>query len=351
LPNVISYGGGFARPRILVGERVREEALGGLPEESELPDRTVNPDELPLGLLVPASGSGDHDDARAAAVERLRRRLGAAPPRPRGSTPRVLGQGATLLGWVLPQPSEEGIPLIANTREDYEVVRRLLTQHYAAFERNSDDDEVDDTDPTQKDFLFGALLREAGTLLRRDSLFATIWYGLALAWPRSSFVYRLFIRPPIALYDRLLSGPAARVADGYVALNHGLHHLIQYLCFLRGEAAEELTARASPPRLSQRSHQLLQRLKEPARGDERGALRATPRNRLRWLAQLFYPLGAPRRAARWAGGLALAVTLLLVALHAVRSAIAYHPSYLERLRPDAADRPEGGAPDGRAGAQ
>jgi hypothetical protein len=54
LPNVMSYGGGFARPRILVGESAREAALGGLPEETEFPDRTVNPEELPFGMVLPS---------------------------------------------------------------------------------------------------------------------------------------------------------------------------------------------------------------------------------------------------------------------------------------------------------
>src|SRR5581483_6268876 len=53
LPDVVSYGGGFARPRVLVGEQAREAALGGLPEENEFPERTVNPEEWPWGMLAP----------------------------------------------------------------------------------------------------------------------------------------------------------------------------------------------------------------------------------------------------------------------------------------------------------
>jgi hypothetical protein len=355
LPDVISYGGGFARPRILVGEAARECALGGLPEETEFPDRTVNPEELPFGILF----GGEEDDSelgrqRQASAERLRRRLTLAPMRPRRPAPRLLGESATLLGWVLPQPGDQGIPLIANDSDDYDVVKRLLTQHYAGFERNSDDDEVDDTDPTQKDFLFGALLREMGTLARRDTFFATIWYSLALAWPRTSWAYRLLIRPPLALYERFLSGPAARVADAYTALNQGLHPLLQYLCFLRGVDEARLTARASVPSLIETSRDLLERMaQEPLRENEHGLLAAHPLNRLRWLSQFFHAKLASRMgsAARVLGGMAVAVILVVWAASAVRNAVDYHSVYLERVRPAATQSTQGAARDGRTGTQ
>src|SRR5207249_2666527 len=53
--DVTCYGGGFARPRILVGEKPREIALGELPDEEEFPDRTVNPEELPAGIVAPST--------------------------------------------------------------------------------------------------------------------------------------------------------------------------------------------------------------------------------------------------------------------------------------------------------
>jgi hypothetical protein len=355
LPNVISYGGGFARPRILVGEAAREAALGGLPEETEFPDRTINPEELPFGIVLPSEEPARPDELqREMNAERLRRRLTVAPARSRGTVPRAVGESATLLGWVLPQADEEGIPLIANDSDDYDVVKRLLTQHYAAFERNSDDDEVDDTDPTQKDFLFGALLREMGTLARRDTFFATLWYSLALAWPRTSLLYRLIIRPPLALYERVLSGPAARVADAYVALNQGLHHLIQYLAFLRGADEIALTARASAPELIQMSRDLLERLERDRPLDnERGLLAAHPRNRLRWLSQFFHAPLATRvgRAVRRFGVLMVAVAVIVLTAAAVRSAIEYHPVYLERVRSSGAQSTQGAAGDERTATQ
>jgi hypothetical protein len=339
LPGVVSYGGGFSRPRILVGEEVRDAALGQLPDETELPERTVNPEELPFGFLTPSAGA--RRDVLSHAEQR-RHELTLAPARPRAVQPRVLGESATLLGWVMPQPAGDGVPLIANDNQELEVVRRLLTAHYAAFERNLDDEEIDDTDPTQKDFLFGALLRELGRLQSHDTFLVTL--RLALAGQKASFPRRWLLAATVGVYDRFFSGPAARVADAEAALGQGLHHLIQYLWFLRSGANPLLTTRANAPRLIQTSKDLLE---QTARWDvpsERQRLAATPRNRLLWLSRLFH---APL-AGRADNPLRMAVALLLLLVaggalfFAVRDAIDYHPFYVERMRPA-----QGAAPDER----
>ena len=346
LPRIVSYGGGFARPRILVGEKARDVALGGLPDENEFPDRTVNPDELPWGLLLPG---GPADDARLARAERARTQLTAGAARKRGQAPRLLGENTTLLGWVLPQPTDSGVPLIANTVDDYEVVKRLLTEHYAAFERNSDDDEIDDSDPSQRDFLFGALIRELGAIARRDTYVATIWYALAIASSERALWRRILLRPPIAVYERFFAAPAARVADAYAALNGGLHHLIQYLCFLRGTDEDKLTRRANVPALVHTSHDLLQYIeRDRLAPDEKQLFRATPRNRVLWLSQFFHgPLASRvRSSVRFVALLSLAFVTGLVILLAVEDAADYHIIWLERMRAEAAQQStQGAAPD------
>lgn len=350
LPKVVSYGGGFARPRIVVGEPPREAALGGLPEETEFPDRTVNPDELPWGLLVPG---GSDDGQRLSRAEKIRSELTAAPARKRGFAPRLLGENATLLGWVLPQPGDSGIPLIANSVDDYEVVKRLLTEHYAAFARHSDDDEVDDTDPTQRDFLFGALIRELGAVARRDTWIATLWYALAIAASKRTWWRRVLVGAPIAVYERFFAGPAARVADGYAALNHGLHHLLQYLSFLRGIDESRLTARANVPRLVHTSRDLFEHLERDRLSlEEKQLFRATPRQRMLWLSPFFHaPLSSRVRSSlRFVALLALAFVTGLFILLAVEDAADYHLIWLERMRSQAAAQSsEGVTPDvGRA---
>jgi hypothetical protein len=334
LPYVSSYGGGFARPRILVGERIREAALGELPDEDEIPERTVNPDELPHGLLIPKVSAAGGE------AERVRRELTKAPPRPRGRIPRLLGEHATLLGWVMPQPIDQSVPLIANTKEDFEVVKKLLTNHYSIFETNRDEDEIDDTDPSQRDLLFGAILRELGAVRRGDTLLATIRHSFTVALARASLLSRLLMRGLLALYDRFLSGPAATVADSYAALNHGLHHLIQYLAFLKGtdgaSSPSLLTARADVPRLVHVSKEILDAVGRESGStteQDRQLLRATPTSRLLWLSQFFYkPLALRRnRLLRTAFALAFSLAAAALALSGAWNALAYHPTYVERM--------------------
>jgi hypothetical protein len=323
LPSVVSYGGGFARPRILVGEQARDAALGQLPDESELPDRTVNPEELALGLVAPGMRA-------TPAGEERRHQLVLAPARARGYAPKLIGESATMLGWVMPQATDAGVPLISNSSEDYDVVKRLLTEHYAAFERNLDDDEIDDTDPTQKDFLFGALLREMGTLASHDTLLATIKLSLGQGGVRLGF------------YDRFLSGPAARVADAQAALNQGLHHLIQYLAFVRVGAGASLTTRANAPQLIDNSKELFDHMDRAAIATvERQLLAATPRNRLLWLSRFFHaPLGRRRdRGLRIIVALAVALVAGGALFVAVRNAVDYHPIYVERQGASSHERP------------
>ncbi|HEX9100825.1 MAG TPA: hypothetical protein VF997_01410, partial [Polyangia bacterium] len=223
----------------------------------------------------------------------------------------------------------------ANTVDDYDVVKKLLTEHYAAFERNADDDEIDDTDPSQRDFLFGALVRELGAVARRDTYFATLWYTLAIASSKRGLWRRVLLRPPIALYERFLAGPAARVADAYAALNHGLHHLIQYLCFLRGADEAKLTARANVPGLVHTSRDLLEHIeRDRLAPDEKQLFRATPRNRVLWLSQFFHaPLTSRvRRSLRFFALVSLACVAGLLILLAVEDAADYHLIWLERVR-------------------
>lgn len=342
--DVVAYGGGFARPRILVGERPREVALGELPDEEELPERTVNAEELPCGLIAPSPRVRE-DAAELARAEQHRRAATAAPARPRAPMPRLLGAHATLLGAIAPNPEDAGLPLIANTEDDFGVVKRLLTEHYAAFEGNVDGDEVDDTDPSQKDFLFGALLREVGVVARRDVLFATIALAVDTVLAKTPRLHRVVVGGPRALYARLFAAPAAKVGDAYAALNTGFHHLIQYLCFVRGTDETLLTARANEPQMVRTSHAMLARIEseEPQASDRHATLDATTRARIAWLARFFHAPLAPRRVA-WVRVLSTVLLLVVAGLVVgrwVRDAIAYHPTYVARIKAQAARATEG----------
>ena len=350
-PGVVVYGGGFGRPRIVVGEAVLTAALGELPEEEEIPDRNVNPEDFPVGVVAPSMDTGDASHEPA---EEWRRRLTAAPPRARAYMPRLVGQNATLLGWVLPQPIEEGIPLISDTEEDFGVVKRLLSEHYAAFQ-GANDDEVDDTDPSQKDFLFGALLRELGVASRRDVIFATLSLSLDVVSSRTATPSdaRLgqylknwlshLVRLPLTLYERLLAAPAIRVADAYPALNGALDYFIQYLCIERGVGEELLTARANVPRLLETSRRMLAELDRSQPTDQMRDLFHASRDRAAWLARIFQGPVAPRRFQwmRVVGAVAITTLVGALILRSVLDAIAYHPIYVGRMSAKSAPPAEG----------
>jgi hypothetical protein len=341
-PSVLSYGGGFAHPRVVVGEKPLEAALGELPDEEELPDQTVNAEELPVGLVFP-TGEPD-DEAALDRGERIRAALARASPRKRAYMPRILGENATLLGWVAPRAREEGLPLISETEEDFGVVKRLLSEHYAAF-LGGDDDEVDDTDPSQKDFLFGALLREAGVIARRDVYFSTLAWSLEVASIRApARVLGQLLRLPLSFYERFLSIPAAKVADAYAALNTGLYPLVQYLCFLRGTHEALLTARADVPHMVETARVMLTRLeREPPLPAEKDAFRATPRDRAIWLTHVFQGRLVKGRVfwGRVAGATLAALLVGAFAVRSVADAIAYHPTYERRMKAQAAKSTQG----------
>lgn len=340
---VVSYGGGFAPPRIVVGETVIIASIGELPDEEEVPDRAVNPEDFAAGVFAPSMG--EENAAAEARADAWRRRLAHAPRR-RGYKPRLLGQNATLLGWVLPQPIAEGIPLISDTEQDFGVVKRLLSEHYAAFQGMSDD-EVDDTDPTQKDFLFGALLRELGVAARRDSILGTLRLTLDVATSGKGIFTRV-LRFPLTLSEALLGAPATRVADAYAALNGAFHHLVQYLCFVQGVGEDLLTARANAPRMIETSRQMLAELDQrasaaPAPNEgarDNDPLQASSRDRVAWLVRIFQgPIAARRfRWMRLLGAVAAVAAIGFLLFRSVASAMAYHPTYLQRMSAQSAAR-------------
>jgi hypothetical protein len=330
---VLFYGGGFGPPRVLIGATALTAALGELPDEPEAPERIVNLEELPAGFVVPQEETGSgRAETRA---ERLRKRLTRAAPRRRApAMPRLLGEPTTALGWVVPRPVDEAVPLISNTREDYEVVKGLLTEHYGRFEKNLDEDDHDDTDPTQKDFLFGALLVAAGAFTRRDHLLGTLARALALGRPHASWPSRMLMRGLFGLHARFVAWPRIAISDAYAALNNALHPLIQHLHLKGGGALAVLTARADAPHLVEISKTLLEGLvtKKPS-GDDTQLYRPTPRNRMLWLAPFFAArLAPPRARALRALTLAAAAALVMaVAADQLIDALNYRPIYVDRM--------------------
>src|SRR5262249_19581334 len=151
------------------------------------------------------------------------------------------------------------------------------------------------------------------------------------ALPKASRLSRAILRGLAALYARFFARPAATVGDAYAALNHGLHHLIQYLYTLREERLLSLlTARADEPHLLINSREIVDELDDP---DRARALAPATQRRLLFLSQLFYASLIERRArkTRWIGQMAFAVVGSCLLVQAIRAAVHYHPGYVARM--------------------
>ncbi|MCC6811900.1 MAG: hypothetical protein IT381_31035 [Deltaproteobacteria bacterium] len=286
-PGVHIYGGGFARPRIVVGEQSRELALGELPDELVAPERTVNPEEMAWGLLSPSPSATPHDKHFDDALEVVRKQLGKAMALPEASMPRAMGENTTVVGWLTPRHDNAPPPL----------AQKAGGEHTGAFEKFLTHGALDDIDPSHKDFLFGALVGAVGDISRGNAPLSTL--RLCMPWLPSLF-----------------ASPATRVSDTYVALNHTLHPLLQYLHQLGGGDKAWLTARASGPALLATSERIVDASKDP---------------RVRWLAHFFRGASVATRRTRAVviGSLALVFFGVFFAL--AKEAIAYHHTYTARM--------------------
>jgi hypothetical protein len=327
----VVYGGGFTRPRIVIGTSLLELALGPLPAEAERQERHVDLDALAMGLIVPAAPT----KAQSRAKRRERSRLmQVVAPGPRGAAPRLIGESVTLLGHVMPSAVEETVPLISNNSEDFAVVRQLLTEHYAAFSRQAGDDDYEGVEILQKDFLFGALVRELGVVSRGESLARTLTLAIGV-WARGATkLSKAILRLVTGVHGRFFARHATALADAHAALNLARDHFMQHLHYLRSWREDLLTARGDSPRLLATSHQILRGIdKEDPEGADAARLRVTLRNRLIWMSRFFYsPVPEPRSVFATVLGTLVVIGLGLALLgEAIRQAVAYHPVYASRM--------------------
>jgi hypothetical protein len=317
---IVSYGGQLSHARIVIPEALLETALHPLSDDPLIDEDGALALDLgdPSGLLLPGAPNRRPKPKRDAYV----------PPKRRQKRP-LLGQNETLLGYVVPMPKKESIPLVIDDPDEYSVLRDLLTAHYSAFDPKLYGEEADDTDPTQKDFLFGALLREIGGVQRQDGLSSTPLLCLGLWIEKGPKWLRAIERTAGLLYRRFLARYPETIADGYAALNRGLHHLIQYLDHLRTGAEAGLTARADEPTLASTSAEVLRRV-----AAESGSPDDHTRNRLVWLSQhLFAPIPESGIVStRLVVTTALVLGITGVVASAVVRSLEYRPVYRERMQ-------------------
>jgi hypothetical protein len=297
----VSYGGGATHARIVVDKALLELAMGELVEVKPEDKPALWPDWTAATVVATA---GQPPRAMTSV------RYGGRKPRSAAYVlvRKPLGQAATLLGYVFASPGER-VPLISDNPQDLAVVRELLSEHYP-WNAPDPDDEFDASDPTDKDLLFGALVRELGVIQRHDCEAQTVRLALG--------------RRAAGLGSRA----AARLADAYTVLNFARDHLVQYLYYRWAGSAELATARARGDQLHEVSVQILERMRAgPATGSP--ALR----RRLGWLSAFFVAPIVDHRAI-WLGRLVAAVVLaglLAMAGAIARRSLDYHRVYVERI--------------------
>ncbi len=347
-PGVICYGGGITHPRIIIPAKLLHIAIGD-PEEVAPESSFVRWSSWQKGMLLahnPFNAPPTRSPAVARIIELFSKLLGLwlrssalrsarskRPGRKRSTRRKNLGQAATSLGYTLPFPPEELVPLIADSTEDFEIVRELLAEHYAWFEPDPAD-EYDDTDPTDKDFLFGALVREIGRIQREESLFTTLVLAIEQKFSKNLPWFDKLYSGAFSFCQRFLSRAMAVLADGYTSLNFAHHHLIQYLYYLTWRDEKLLTERADGLSLQRVSKEIFKMVADskPDRMDLQPR-RATIRNRLVWLSQ-FSLIGlaeAKNRSMRMIVTVVLSLAALVGVGLLIKNAVDYHPTYIERM--------------------
>ena len=330
------YGGGSSPVRIVVDERTLTFAIGAADEDASDAEGAAVPDWT-AGFVV---GSRD----RKVRVSQASRRVRASRSRKAsgrtvsgrdaltaltGHRRKQLGQAGTLLGYVRPEPGER-VPLIADTDEDLKVVRELLAEHYQWFAPDPDDDH-DDTDPTDKDFLFGALTLGVGRVVRHDAQLDTLVLAVADIAGRGPAVVRWAYRMAAAVPRALTVRAMTAIADAYPALHFARDHHLQYLSYRWTGQDENLTVRGGVTELERASSKILWRLRTRL---EDGAAARSPyaRRMVRASGFFFEPLvdRTERRARRLAATLVAALVVGALGFSVYR-AVQYHPIYVLRI--------------------
>jgi hypothetical protein len=311
---VILYGGGLTHARVIVGQKLLEMALAPYGRPHDYAEPRVSKlawAEWNSGLVVPLP--------IGATIATPGERMPQTGTVPGETEHQPLGQPPTLAYLVEPDAFDK--------RGAYRPTEDPLWLDWDPGE------EHDGTDPNDRDFLFGALVHELGRIRRHDDELATVATAAGLWVDRWPAGLKKLARGLRGLGHRLLSRYPAIVSDAFPALSYARHHMIQYLAWRHWGDEELLTARAYAPDLERQSTEILRRIDGEV-DQVRGVAGATTRKRLLWLAQF---VRAPVRTRRTvlARRLALAGAVAALALAgavAVKNAIDYHPTYLERMK-------------------
>lgn len=320
--DVACYGGGFTHSRIVINPELLEFALAPYDRPHDYAEEREHKllwNEWTSGLVIPI----DKQSPVASKDDRTpRQELDVAE-----LEHQPLGQAPTLAGFVEPAAIDE--------RLEYRPAEDPTWLDWDPGE------EHDGTDPNDRDFLFGALMRELGLVERRDDHMLTLALAFS-AWlrARSDRVRRVWQRWAVRPYTLVVARYPALLADAYAALNHGRNHLVQYLAWRVWRNDDQLTARAYPPVLERQTEEIFGHLRnESKRRESQPAIHARAagadldRRRLVWMTWFTHDRLLTRRAviARRLSYAVVGVALLIGVALGIKRAIDYHPTYVDRM--------------------
>lgn len=343
---VLSYGGGWGSSRIVINEGLLELAMGPREQQEQIQQSLQGPSEWNhsfLGVISPELHPSRLSFLTKKRIkEKLVERLLVQHPEEVSSRWSIPSESEgfhysehSLLGYVLPSKQGETVPLISNDIRDFDVVEELLKDHYPQFATHpEDEEEFDDTDRTDKDFLFGILLREIGKLQRTQGLESTFF----LSFERFSVQLPLFLKKIsqrlFEKFEWMFSRYPALLIDSFVALHLGRNHLVQAIYYQKTSDESFLTTRASNAELYRISREILLVIQnEPPQPEDLQPFRATFRSRLVWLSQFFYtPIQETRKTPlKKIAAIIVGLGILSGALVLVRESTVYHPVYVQRI--------------------
>ncbi len=340
---VVSYKGGFGKPRIAVEKKLLAFALGDI-DESE-PDESLNqfyekrdePDPLQrsvislLGSQLQRAKDAKRRVFKTRSVKRLTRILQRLQPlyaRELGANASNRGRATRdlALGTVLPAlgRKDDTAPLMSNSARDVAVFREFLGEYTSRHAPLGQEAEVDDANEYDLDFLFGALLHKVGSILRHDTIFSTV----KLYFSRKKKIQETG-------YRTILSKPFAIVADTFVVLNFAGNHLLQHLYYKLTEDGDHLTSKGLPGHMLANQAAILQIIKEVIERQKRPFFLTNETDRMTWLSQ-FTPEPLERdpvtaqRVAQFTQATFAAAIAGLAVWFAIDSYL-YHPKYVEMI--------------------
>ena len=350
LDTVVTYGGGFSHSRLCIP---KDLLLLAMVEPEPIIEQTVtherSEDSL-LGLTLPTlKRKTSLQHTREYFLKRLKPTTAASIKKRESLREQTLMKSLFfhdshseremtnfniqhfehISGLIVPKDHKQSVPLIADNQEDFAVVEELLTEHHSKYHEFHEDDEYDETNPRDLDFLFGIILSEMGRIQRNEHWSHTLISFLAIVshkMPRFLHAITFIVRGLTAKHLGRFYFP---LTDGFSGLNHGYHHLIQYLYYQATDNPLYFTARASADALYKVSKEIL----DSVQATTLDSNNQHKMLRVMWLGQfLNISIALPKRIIpQFAFAATLLTCVFLYGSKLVFQSIEYHSQFIQVL--------------------